>query len=148
MLTRQSQGLNQEQHEQSCLTTYSPLLYPYPTLSYAAPKSGSSFCRTLYYAPFSFLSNYLQKKRIQWLEQQRQSLLKIRNKMKEKRMDVTISTKVTSISICWYHVRSKAADRKCAAPPCLMTYSVQKMAVSSGDCGRSRNIRDSCFMFS
>jgi len=46
-------------------------------------------------------------------------------------MDSTI-TAMTSNSRHWYHVRSSAADRRCGAPPCLMTYSVQKMAVSSG----------------
>jgi hypothetical protein len=67
------------------------------------------------------------------VEQQRQSFLMIRNSMKVIRMDVTINTRITSISMYWYQARSKAADRKCVAPPCLMTYSVQKIAVSSAD---------------
>jgi hypothetical protein len=48
LLTRPSHGVNWERHENSCLTTHSPLLYPHPTPGYAAPKSGSSFCRILY----------------------------------------------------------------------------------------------------
>ena len=46
-------------------------------------------------------------------------------------IDSTI-TAMTSNSRYWYHVRSSAADLMCGAPPCLMTYSVQKTAVSSG----------------
>jgi hypothetical protein len=41
-----SHGVKWERHEHSCLTTHSPLLYLHPTLSYAALKLGSSFCRT------------------------------------------------------------------------------------------------------
>jgi hypothetical protein len=56
---RQNHGGNWERHEHSCLTTRSPLLYPLPTPSYAAPKSGSSFCRTLYvWNPFGISQLY------------------------------------------------------------------------------------------
>jgi hypothetical protein len=57
-------------------------------------------------------------------------------------MDSTM-TAMTSNSRYWYHVRSSAADRRCGAPPYLMMYSDQKMAVSSGVLGRSRNRRES-----
>jgi hypothetical protein len=48
VLTWPSHGMNWERHEHSCLTTHFPLLYPHPAPSYASPKLGSSFCRTLY----------------------------------------------------------------------------------------------------
>jgi hypothetical protein len=43
----------------------------------------------------------------------------------------------TSRSRYWYQGRSRAADRRCGAPPCLTTYSAQKIAVSRADSGRS-----------
>jgi hypothetical protein len=46
VLTRRIHGVNWERHEHSCLATHSPLHYPHPTPSYAAPKLGNSFCRT------------------------------------------------------------------------------------------------------
>jgi hypothetical protein len=53
-------------------------------------------------------------------------------------MNVITAAK-TSSGRYWYKVRSKAAERKCGAPPCLMTYSVQKMAVSGGVWGLPLN---------
>jgi hypothetical protein len=44
----------------------------------------------------------------------------------------------TSRSRYWYQARSSTAGCKCGAPLCLMTYSVQKMAVSKADIGLSR----------
>ena len=42
----------------------------------------------------------------------------------------------------WYQASSAAAVRRCGAPACLMTYSVQKMAVSRGDIGLSLKALD------
>jgi hypothetical protein len=52
------------------------------------------------------------------------------------------STAETSRSRYWYQERSRAADRRCGAPLCLMTYSVQKIAVSRADIGRSLKALD------
>ena len=41
-------GVHWKRHVHRCLMTRSPPLYALPTRSYAPPKSGSSFCRTLY----------------------------------------------------------------------------------------------------
>lgn len=58
------------------------------------------------------------------------------------------STAMTSRSKYWYSGRSAPAVLKCGAPRCLITYSVQKMAVSMGDNGLSRNILEVLFAFS
>jgi hypothetical protein len=52
------------------------------------------------------------------------------------------STAETSRSRYWYQKRSLAADRRCGAPPCLTTYSLQKIAVSREDIGRSLKALD------
>lgn len=52
-------------------------------------------------------------------------------------------TVTTSRSKYWYQDRSIADDRRCPAPWCLMTYSVQKMALSIGDIGLSLKRRES-----
>jgi hypothetical protein len=52
------------------------------------------------------------------------------------------STAEISRSRYWYQERSRAADRRCDAPPCLTTYSVQKIAVSRADIGRSLKALD------
>jgi hypothetical protein len=49
LLNNKNAVLTQPSHSVNCLTTHSLLLYPHPTPSYAVPKSGSSFCHTLYY---------------------------------------------------------------------------------------------------
>jgi hypothetical protein len=60
LLTRLSHVVKWERHEHSCLMTRFPLLYPQTIPSYAAPKSQSSFCRTLYstlHCPCGYLRN-------------------------------------------------------------------------------------------
>jgi hypothetical protein len=52
------------------------------------------------------------------------------------------NTAETSRRRYWYQEISRAADRRCDAPPCLTTYSVQKMAVSRADIGLSLKALD------
>jgi len=53
-----------------------------------------------------------------------------------------MNTANTSRRRYWYQASSTAAVRRCGAPACLMTYSVQKMAVSRGDSGLSLKALD------
>jgi hypothetical protein len=56
-------------------------------------------------------------------------------------MTVITESRITasmSNSRYWYQARSSIAGRKCGAPLCLITYSVQKMAVSIADIGLSK----------
>lgn len=76
------------------------------------------------------------------------SFVKRRYKIIQNVTKTVTITAATSKSRYWYHDRSTAAERKCGAPPCLMTYSVQKMAVSSGVWGRSLNCCDIFLAFS
>jgi len=47
MFSQPHHGVHWKWHVHRCSTTCSPPLYALPTQSYAPPKSGSSFCRTL-----------------------------------------------------------------------------------------------------
>ena len=49
MFSRPRHGVHWKRHVHRCSTTRSPPLYGLPTRSYAPPKLGSSFCRTLYF---------------------------------------------------------------------------------------------------
>ena len=61
---------------------------------------------------------------------------------------ISISVMITSSNKYWCQGRSAPADRRCGAPLCLSTYSVQKMAVCKGVMGRSLNIWDTSFALS
>lgn len=50
---------------------------------------------------------------------------------------------ITSKECSWAKFNSRAAERKCGAPLCLSTYSVQYTALSNGDSNWSRNIIES-----
>lgn len=57
-------------------------------------------------------------------------------------MTTMARTPMTSRLWYWNQFRSCAATRRCVAPLCLMTNSVQKVASSSGSMGRSKWMED------
>jgi len=75
------------------------------------------------------------------LEREFSILTSLRSMVQAINMNTTVHRQInaiTSRSRYWYQARSRIAGRKCGAPLCLMTYSVQKMAVSKADIGLSR----------
>lgn len=61
---------------------------------------------------------------------------------------IAIQSATTSKSKYWGSGKSRAGDRRCAAPLCLNTYSIQYTPISSGGIGLSRNISRSFKAFS
>ena len=59
MFSRPRHVLHLKRHVHRCSTTRSPPLYALPTRSYAPSKSGSSFCRTLYFRSILKLISHL-----------------------------------------------------------------------------------------
>jgi hypothetical protein len=64
--------------------------------------------------------------------------LRIKNTNSRNNPRASAKAAMTSSKKYWYHVRSSAAERMCGAPLCLITYSVQNTACSSGVIGWSR----------
>ncbi len=84
-----------------------------------------------------------------WFLEKYEIILEITNFSKYKTLPtINKINAITSNNKYWYNGISALATLKWGAPLCLITYSVQYIAVSRGDIGRSLKILDSFCIFS